>query len=759
MVNSPAALARSQSVFRRSRISFALETGWPVREKSMPKMTALLTMPGSGFTAPLCRRIDLNCHHREAHGMRPNLSSTRSQLAALAVVAIVITCVAFGQKLLTRGLPVVPDRDYGAGPHAMLTSYQGTPLSLRGGVGWINSGPITLNELRGKIVLLDFWTFCCINCHHVLLDLAKLEAKYKDELVVIGVHTAKFPAERDTENIRRKVHEYRIKHPVVNDANMDIWNRFGVNSWPTLVLIDARGNYVDRAMGEGHYDAVDQAIGQLVEHHKARGELNLTPLKFSPEMERPSQGPLLFPGKVLADPAGKRLFIADTGHNRIVRVDLDGGEPVSIGKGEEGFDDGTFKEASFNRPQGMCLDGETLYVADTENHAIRAIELKEGKVTTIAGIGTQAPRPFPPNASGPAKTAPLSSPWDVIQIPGEKALYIAMAGPHQIWKLDLARDTISVFAGSGYEDIQDGTAAMAKFAQPSGLATDGENLFVADSEVSGVRVITGIQGKVPLVRTIVGEGLFKFGDQDGRGSAVRLQHCLGLAYTGGRLYIADTYNNKIKVCDPKSRSVKTLVGVPRPGDSDDPPHFYEPGGLSATEFHLYVADTNNHKIRVVDLKTQAVKTLALEGLSAPRLAVRAPVFPNAKKITAPEAEAAPGQSIALAVMVQLPKGMKINEESPWLYLVETPDKTAILAPELPAEGQKLNPPAKEFKVTVPLAKPAQAGEKLDLRLSLETFVCSETSSLCQVRSYIWNVPITFSDKAPAEPISLTTDMK
>src|SRR5262249_41698646 len=200
--------------------------------------------------------------------------------------------------------------------------------------------------------LLDFWTFCCINCHHILPELAALEAKYKDELVVIGVHTAKFPAERETENIRRKVAEYRIKHPVVNDANQVIWNRFGVNSWPTLVLIDAKGRYVDRAGGEGNFEAVDRAIGQLVEIPKAKSELNTTPIVFSPEMERPTNGPLLYPGKVLADEQGKRLYIADTGHNRIIQTDSDGENPVTIGNGEEGFDDGDFKKATFNRPQG-----------------------------------------------------------------------------------------------------------------------------------------------------------------------------------------------------------------------------------------------------------------------------------------------------------------------------------------------------------------------------------------------------------------------
>jgi hypothetical protein len=282
---------------------------------------------------------------------------------------------------------------------------------------------------------------------------------------------------------------------------------------------------------------------------------------------------------------------------------------------------------------------------------------------------------------------------------------------------------------------------------------------VADSEVSGVRVITGIHGQGPQVHTIVGQGLFEFGDRDGRGTGVRLQHCLGLAYGGGHLYIADSYNNRIKICEPRARSVKAFFGIHKPGDTDDPPEFYEPGGLSATEDRLFVADTNNHKIRVVDLKTQKVKTLALEGLTPPQLAPRPPSFPNAKVIDVATAKAAPGQSIVLDVSVPLPKGFKLNEEVPLTYLVETPEKGGVLGPEVLPEGQKVKPPATKFTVTVQLAKAAAAGEKLDLRLSLQTFVCNEKSTLCLIKSYIWNVPVAFSDEAAGAHISLSTETK
>jgi thiol-disulfide isomerase/thioredoxin len=666
----------------------------------------------------------------------------------------------FGLERLRRETPQRPDFVFEGQPKLNLISYnQATGASLRGGVGWINSGPISLSELRGKIVLLDFWTFCCINCHHVLPDLARLEEKYKNELVVIGVHTAKFDAERDTENIRRKVAEYRIKHPVVNDANQAIWRRFGVSSWPTLVLIDAAGRIFGGVSGEGHYADLDRAIGELVEQAKARGELNSAPLKFSAEMERPVNGPLLYPGKVLADDKGKRLFIADTGHNRIVQTDMQGAHPAAIGSGDEGFDDGSFEKARFNRPQGMCIDGDILYVADTENHAIRAVDLTGHAVSTIAGVGTQAARMQAIPFSGPAKETALSSPWDLVELPGERALYIAMAGPHQIWRLDLDTGNIGVFAGSGYENIQDGPPDSARFAQPSGLATDGENLFVADSEVSGIRAITGIRAGQPLVRTIVGRGLFVFGDHDGSGSSVRLQHCLGVAYGNGHLYIADTYNNRIKVCMPRTQSIKALVGTHKPGDSDKPAEFYQPGGLSVAGSNLYVADTNNHKIRVVDLNSNSVTTLALAGLEPPRPAPRAPSFPNARILDVPAVRLAPGSSIKLSVSIPLAKGFKLNDEAPMPYLVETPGQTGILKPEFAAESHKIAPPATHFQISVPLARSAAAGDSINLRLSTSTFVCSESSSLCQIRSFVWNVRLSFASGESAEAIQLTTETR
>jgi DNA-binding beta-propeller fold protein YncE len=631
------------------------------------------------------------------------------------------------------------------------------PGGLEGGVDWINvSGPIHLNELRGKLVLLDFWTYCCINCHHILPDLEYLEAKFPNELVVIGVHTAKFDAEKETENIRKKVAEYRIKHPVINDANQVLWNRFGVRSWPTLVLIDARGRYQGTAEGEGNRDALEKVIARLIAEHKSRGELSSTQIKFQPENEKRHDAPLLFPGKVTADAAGNRLFISDTGHNRIVVTDLNGRHIETIGTGETGLNNGPFDKAQFNRPQGTCLLGTRLYVADTENHAIREVDFEAKTVKTVAGTGMQSYRR---KGSGKATESGLSSPWDVAPV-GPQTLAIAMAGTHQIWHLDLKDGTVGVWAGTGQEDVQDGKIAVSTFAQPSGLAVDNQFLYVADSEGSAVRAINLERdhyrepSKKPFyVDTIAGthdlpqgQSLFAFGDRDGKGFESLLQHCLGVAYAEGKLYVADSYNNKIKVIQLSTRDTETLAGSRNPGATDDPPQFDEPGGLSVAGNQLFVTDTNNHAIRVIDRATKNVKTLALPNVERPKPVRSKPSFPNATVIKLAETYIAPVARFELALDLKLPEGFEVNSEAPMPALIEATDAPELLAAEA-AEGLRIDPPRTQFKVEVPLSRMPKAGETLKLKFSLSVYECKKTaggvSGLCRVRNFVWQVPVRF----------------
>jgi DNA-binding beta-propeller fold protein YncE len=512
-------------------------------------------------------------------------------------IALVLAMAGLGQAQ-----PLAPAARLGLG--AAGERAKGPRLDLLGGSDWLNSDrPIAAADLKGRIVLLDFWTLCCINCIHTLPDLARLEAKYPGVLVVIGVHSPKFDNEKKTESIRKAVMRYEVKHPVINDADHKIWKRYGVESWPTLMLFDPEGNYYGEVSGEGVYEVLDDHISKLIKQYKDKKLLKEDPLVF--QLSKDASGsPLYFPGKVLADEKSKRLFIADSTNHRIVITDLDGKKIAVAGTGAEGFKDGAFDAATFSDPQGMALVGETLYVADRKNHSIRAVDLKNKTVKNVAGNGKQDR--YDRGTGGPALKAGLNSPWDLLYHDGK--LYIAMAGHHQIWTYDPAKKRVDPFAGNGRETIVDGPLRFASFAQPSGLASDGTNLYVADSETSSIRAVPfDPQGKVT---TIVGEALFEFGDVDGVGEKVRLQHALGVAYKDGQLYVADTYNSKIKRIDPEKRSCTTFLGVPRT--------LNEPGGVSIAGNKLYIADTNNHRICVVDLGTKALTTLQLQGVAPVR---------------------------------------------------------------------------------------------------------------------------------------------
>lgn len=457
--------------------------------------------------------------------------------------------------------------------------------ALDGAVDWLNvAAPITIEQLRGKVVILDFWTYGCINCMHVLRDLKTLEQRFPDELVVVGIHSAKFANEKITANLRRILVRYEIEHPVANDANLEIWRRYGAQAWPTRVIIDPAGNLVGTAMGEGNLEGFVSAIRTVVRVFDERGEINRSPLPLQLERARHADQPLLYPGKVLADEASRRLFVADSNHNRIVVAALDGTLIETIGSGLQGDNDGIFTQARFNRPQGLALDGQHLYVADTGNNQVRVVDFEARAVHTVA-IDTT-----------------LKSPWDLALRTG--ILIVAMAGTHQLWVIDLLNDQGFPYAGTGEEARRDGAINEATFAQPSGLAIDGQTLFVADAESNTIRAVQ--LPPINTVTTLAGGDLFEFGDRDGRGDAVRLQHPLGLAAHDGRVFIADTYNHKIKVLDPRSGAVTTFASG-----------FDEPGGVSMAGQALYVADTNNHAIKTVDLATGRVSTLPIQGLTPP----------------------------------------------------------------------------------------------------------------------------------------------
>lgn len=631
--------------------------------------------------------------------------------------------------------------------------------SLDGGTQWLNtSGPISMKELRGKVVLLDFWTYCCINCMHVLPDLKFLEKKYAKQLVVIGVHSAKFDNEKESENIRRAVMRYEIEHPVVNDSEMTIWRKFGVRAWPTLVMIDPEGNYCGYLSGEGNREVVDQVLAKVITYHKSKGTLDETPIQFNLERNKAEATPLRFPGKVLADAAGDRLFISDSNHNRIVITSLDGKLKEIIGTGAIGKTNGAYDKATFDHPQGMALVGNKLYVADTENHLIREVDLEQKTVKTVAGTGQQSHRPGSPG--GPARSTDINSPWDLQFV--DNHLYIAMAGPHQIWIMDNSATTVKPYAGSGREDITNGPLKESALAQPSGITTDGKALYVVDSEGSSVRRIP-IGGKGE-VTTIVGTSdlpqgrcLFEFGDKDGIGGNARLQHPLGILFHDGELLVADSYNHKIRRVKIEKQELTTFLGDGEPGSREDPPRFSEPAGLAVAGETLYVADTNNHVIRTVDLKSSKVSTLKIEGLTAPAPPTASSAEASTSKaVSVPAQRVKPGETLNFEVTLELPDEYKLNKQAPLTYRLAAAEAQKLISADDIGQREQIEAPEEGtvLKFSIPLA---EKSGKAELQITLTYGYCREgTGGLCKLGTATWAVPIELAADAEAASIKLQT---
>ncbi|MEN9557176.1 MAG: Thiol-disulfide oxidoreductase YkuV [Planctomycetota bacterium] len=632
------------------------------------------------------------------------------------------------------------------------------PGILDGGSEWMNtSRPIDLAELKGKVVLLDFWTYCCINCMHVLPDLKYLEEKYGDQLVVIGVHSAKFDNEKDSANIRDAILRYEIQHPVVNDSEMLIWRKFGTRAWPTVALIDPEGNYCGSQSGEGHRELLDSVIGQLIKYHRSRGTLNETPIVFDRESAKVQATPLRYPGKVLADPAGQRLFITDSNHNRIVVTSLSGELKSVIGSGRSGRRDGSFQEAEFQRPQGTALVGNLLYVADTENHLIRRIDLDAGTVSTLAGTGEQGQPGVP--ATGRLLETSLNSPWSIAAVNG--TLYIAMAGPHQIWSHSIGSDSIGAFAGSGREDVINGPLATAAFAQPSEIITDsaGQYLYLVDSEGSSIRrvpvdpagEVSTLAGTSELPR---GQSLFAFGDLDGIGAEARFQHPLGIALFQDQLYIADSYNHKIRQLTLASNAVSTWLGDGKPGRGLDPVQLNEPGGLSIAQDRLWIADTNNHRILTVNLTDRSTAVLDIPGL-APPAAVATVSRPDlSKAVELPEQKLAVSPAVQFAVQLSIPEGNKRNDLFPVTWSVFSEGEPSLLANNasgVRTEAQVTDGNVAEF--SVPLT--GQPGSCTVILQVSYGYCAADGTGLCRLATGTWKIPVVLNTDGGESRISIT----
>lgn len=551
--------------------------------------------------------------------------------------------------------------------------------------------------------------------------------------MIIGVHSGKFSTEHSTESIRQTVMRLGVEHPVVNDAEFKIWNAYTVNAWPTLVLIDPRGRIAGETSGEILADEFASEIQEVIDQN--RDLLNLETIDLSRAVDAEPERPLRFPARLLI--SGETLFIADTGHHRIVEVGLDAdglsGEVQRVfGTGLPGLQDGAGQTAMFNHPHGLGLKGGpengTLYVADTENHAVRAIRLDSGEVTTVAGTGQKAHGRL---ALGQPAETPLRSPWAVLPLEGY--VFIAMAGSHQIWVL-IDEEQLGPFAGNGYEALVDGPVANASFNQPSDLAYAWGYIFVADAEASAVRAIS--LNEAPNVQTLVGQGLFDFGDQDGSTSEALLQHTTGLAINQQMIYIADTYNHKIKQLDPVAGLVQTLLGSGEAGSRDgtfEEARLFEPEGLQVHQGRLYIADTNNHHVRVADLDRRTITTFHLKGLE--RLPIATVVDTRVQFL--PAVTARPGR-LSVTLDVRLPEGHHRNVEMPAQVIV----------------GQEPGAATYTFTAAEEIGFPLEVHSRQDIPLNLTLYYCQDGSeALCLIHSRKLMLPVNV-DNAAGEQVSV-----
>lgn len=408
-------------------------------------------------------------------------------------------------------------------------------------------------------------------------QLRDLELKYPDSLAIVGVHSGKFRAERETDRIRDAALRLGNTHPIVNDRQFRIWRGFAVNAWPTLVIINPEGRVLGMRAGEFTVEQLSPLLDAIIDAYMVDGTLDRRAIYFPIDQPVISPGALCYPGKVELD--GNRLAIADSGNHRVIiaRLSSDGARATIervIGRGTPGFRDGV--EGAFSSPQGMAFDGDTLYVADAGNHAIRSVELGTGQIRTIAGTGRQL------RTRDDQRKGALSSPWDLTMV--GRTLHIAMTGVHQLWSLDLATNTTRVSSGTFREDIVDGQHADAALAQPMGITSDGQKLYFVDAETSAVR--WSDVDPAGRVGTITGTGLFDFGDRDGVGDSVLMQHPQGIArHPDGRLLVADSYNDSLKWVEPLRRAATTWLRG-----------FHEPSGVACGDRAAYVADTNAHRV-------------------------------------------------------------------------------------------------------------------------------------------------------------------
>lgn len=519
--------------------------------------------------------------------MVPKLSSKDKSLLLLIACGLVVLWFSF--SFLSK---IFFSSAFSTSDAAKITS-QYSNLGNR----WLNvARPLKKQDLKNRIILLDFWTYACVNCIHAIPEIKKLEQEFGNKLTVIGVHSGKFSNEKDFDSIRKAVLKHDLTHPVIDDSDLRIWNSFKIKAWPTLILIDPHGNIKKTYIGEEDVQFIRKDVKRMV--NKYRFELNRNDLPNLPEKNKIAKRVLSYPTKVTYSKNfsyksynGPALFIANSGRNTILVTTLNGEVILQIGSAKSGFKDGTLDDATFSAPSGLLYKNNKLYVADTQNHAIREIDFKENKAKTIVGTGLRGGVFFGNNVED--RDVSLASPTDVEFFPDENIIAISNSGTHQILGYNINNKTVSLLAGNGSEGIDDGKFPQNSLAQTSDLHQYNGKLYFTDSESSSLRVLD----KTGQVTTLIGKGLFKFGHKAGDKNSALMQHPLGLTVDSKGAYIADSFNHRIVKYDFASKTLRDLVGDTTKGENlGNATQLDEPEGIITIDDNFYVADTNNNRL-------------------------------------------------------------------------------------------------------------------------------------------------------------------
>ncbi len=602
---------------------------------------------------------------------------------------------------------------------AMIFSYQGRATAapfpypstlkvLAESKDWLNvSRPLVAEELHGRIILLDFWTFCCINCIHVIPDLHYLEHKFGSQLTVIGVHSAKFQNEKDSDNIRKAILRYGIEHPVINDADFRVWKNFSVRAWPTLILLNPKGKIEQVYSGEGNRDAIERDIEKLIAEYG--GQINEDPLPIAPEELSDIKTVLNFPGKMIYEAGIDKFFLSNSTDDEVLVLRPEWKDSrIQSAQIEQSF-------KGFNKPQGLLYRDDVLYVADTGNHQLKSINLKTRQIEILAGTGERGGYQIPKNAD--ARRTALASPWDLEFYPDKDTIAIANAGSHQLWAYHIKDGSLSILAGNGRESIDDGVYPYNSLSQPSGLSALGDKLYFVDSETSSLRVLQN--GKI---ETLIGTGLFDFGFEDGAQGDALLQHALGLQATEQGVYIADSYNHAVRFYDFKTKKISTLLGNGKSGYGLGDGEFRraqlnEPNDILQVKDQWVVVDTNNNRLVGLDLKARQSYVIEAMLQPGPSTFSKRSELPNltvgATRLVQPNGD----------LVLHLRSGWKINDEAPSFATVFDKSKQSVMA--FSTEHLK--------KTRLPLSA-LKEGEEYILQATL--YYCEDKEgSICLIKSF------------------------